>query len=547
MTPLQMPKSNVHKTPVVEETPVHNEVELVEVAAREALELSQASQQDLENSTKGSTIRLMRNAASGVSPEPTKVPRAFAAFSDLPTCEAVDSQGSTIRHAETLLRSAGPFVPSSSLDDLVTAEDELEVVDTITAAVNKIDDTEDLQPSASDPVESTTTTPVDEIDDAEDVEKSAIDTVFSNKTTSVTIIEDAVDVVKDMESLPNAKRRKKGNKTVREVQAGEAIGDSATEDGRTHAKPIKGAWKKKLNGLSNVGPDQSQESIKSTTVIQIKSPDQHLDYGHITLGELWQSSPEGAPEGSSSSFHQTRSSAKGASPTIHGATSHEIKVLFGSTTEVDTMDAFRKRLRKAGLRMVSSVDDCDYLCVGKGELRKTSNVISAIAFGKPIVTEEWAKESATQGKLLDPTPFLASHPRHKKEWGITLAEAIDRGKLGLKPFADYMVHITPALKQQLGSTFQEIKQIAELGGATKVLARLPTGKDQGPTILVIATEEDPKLEQLTQDGWRCYSKDMITISVLRSALDLESDEFLIGVNADIAGGGRGSRGQKRKR
>lgn len=298
------------------------------------------------------------------------------------------------------------------------------------------------------------------------------------------------------------------------------------------------------NSLSRADHQSSQESWGSTIQVQMNPPGQKFTGG----GEP-KSSPVGSHDDpiSSNSSHETKGLSKGASPAIDRAASHEIRVLFGSTTDVYTMDNFRKSLHKLGLRKAFNVDDCDNLCVAKGELKKTAKVISAIASGKPVVFDAWAKESANKKELLDPTPYLASHTKHKKEWGITLAEAIDFGKQGLKPFASYVVCITPTLKHQLGSAFAEIKQIAGIGGAAKVLRRAPTGRDNRSTTLVVATDDDPKLVQLAQEGWRCYRKDLITISVLRSALDLESDEFLIGAGADVGDGGPGSRGTKRKR
>jgi hypothetical protein len=61
-----------------------------------------------------------------------------------------------------------------------------------------------------------------------------------------------------------------------------------------------------------------------------------------------------------------------------------------------------------------------------------------------------------------------------------------------------------------------------------VQSRHPTAKDRIGKALIISLPDDPQLSTLSKDGWTCYTKDLVTMSVLRSALDLESDEFVIG-------------------
>ncbi|MCJ1243239.1 hypothetical protein MMC30_000436 [Trapelia coarctata] len=579
MMPVHTPEGTTGKDGMIDKTPASNSSNLFGVVAWEASRLSQESQNEPEDKTKASVLSLIRNAGDEsfrlVSPKLTLMPRGLAAIANLDTSEAVDSQNSTTRDADTLLRSAGPDFTSSPPSETAAAEDDVQadlddapdllyvesplaarisngtVEAMATAAANDVDGAEDDQNSSESPTNSKRRKKGNILDGellpAKKIKRSGtckkklkkgvddqaaigneiqvnvdgspsspsagapreIQTANGAVEAAITVVsnnvdDDAEDIQNDAEALPNAKRRKKG---------------SIPKEGELpHANSIEksdGRKKKLTNSLSNAGLGSSQESMGSTIEVRIKSPGEDFP-------------------------------VRGASSTIGRPTSHEIKVLFGSTSTAYTQDSVKKELIKVGLRKVSNVDDCDYLCVGKSEL-KTSKVISAIASGKSIVTDDWATTSAKQHKLLDPTPFLASHPKHKKEWGITLADAIDLGKQGLKPLTDYLVLVTPNLKQELGSTFQEIKQIAEIGGATKVMARPPTSRDQKSTTLIVATDDDPKLVQLAQGGWRSYTKDLITMSVLRSALDLESNEFLIGKDADVGENGRGSRGRKRKR
>jgi hypothetical protein len=235
------------------------------------------------------------------------------------------------------------------------------------------------------------------------------------------------------------------------------------------------------------------------------------------------------PEGSS---HSTcvlpKPSMSKASMSSAKPGNSDTKVMFASSTNVDSMDAIMKTLRKSGLHQVQAVKDCDILCVGKGPLKKTSNVIIAISSGKPIVSEAWALDSAKQKKLLAPIQYLASNSCEESGWGIKLEEALERGEKALKPLDGYTILISPALKKQLGKSFEDIKLIATHGGASSVQSRHPTAKDRIGKALIISLPDDPQLSTLSKDGWTCYTKDLVTMSVLRSALDLESDEFVIG-------------------
>lgn len=648
---VQTPKGKAGEDWVIDETPTHSNPNLFGAVAREAYQLSQGSQQEPEDSTKASVLSLIRSVGDGsesarlVSPKSTAMPR-FTAIANLDTSEAVDSQNSTSRDADTtvsnnneeaeetkngsqsppaanickkgnMLEDGEPphaknvkqsgtcnKKPKHSLNEQVGAENELQssmddtpallhvkspltaqgadgTVEPTTTAVSKnIEEVEDPQNESGSLPTTNRRKRGNTLEDgtilhdknikqlgtrqrkarnslseqaaaknelqvnAEDAPRlspveSALkaqnknDTVEATATPASNNVEEAEVAQSGSESPPKAKRRRKAN-TLEGEEA-------------THTENIEKAGTRKRkpkNSLGKARLGNSQESMESTIEVQVEPPVRDL-LGHKESKSFLGESCEDPP--SSSSLHHRRRSSKEASPPVAKATAKEIKVLFGSTTDIFDSEAYKTPMTKAGIRRVLSVSECDYLCVGKGELKKTAKVISAIASGKPIVTEDWAKECATVRRLLEPAPYLASHPRHKKEWGITLAEAIELGKQGLKPLADYLVLITPALKKQLGSAFEEVKQIAEIGGATKVTARPPTSRDQQSTTLVVATDDDPRLVQLLQDRWRCYTKDLITMSVLRSALDLESDEFLIGKEADVAGNRQGFRSRKRQR
>ena len=187
-----------------------------------------------------------------------------------------------------------------------------------------------------------------------------------------------------------------------------------------------------------------------------------------------------------------------------------------------------KFLSSKGVKKTKSVHDCTVLCVGK-ELKKTSKIILAVLLGKDIVTDSWVTDSVKGNDLLSLVPYIARDPEKETEWGISLEQAIFRGKKGLKVLQDYTVHFTPSVKKELGKNgFDELKEIVKCAGAKSVSSTLPKkSPEKAPSAIVVATHDDTGMAELQKLGWRAYVKDIISLSVLRGKLDLESDEFLI--------------------
>ena len=244
-----------------------------------------------------------------------------------------------------------------------------------------------------------------------------------------------------------------------------------------------------------------------------------------------------------SSFRSTRSNPREDSSSM-SLTHSNVKVMFASSTSSDKSPQFMRFLSKQGVKTVKSVAACTILCVGKSaELKKTSNLILAVASGKGIVTDEWISRSATKGELLETDDFLAKDPKREAEWGTTLSDAIERGKQGIKPLFGYTIHITPSAKKELGKGFSDIKEIAVFAGAECIKATLPRkGPEESPMTVVIAAKNDDELPNLEERSWRAYSKEIITLSVLRGSLNLDSDEFLVSLKATAKAG----KGRKRK-
>lgn len=298
--------------------------------------------------------------------------------------------------------------------------------------------------------------------------------------------------------IRNSKRKK----------AGGDISDALT--------PVKAAKKRKIQDLSN-----SQDSNGSTIVVQMSAPKSARTGGSAKSRPASENVEAGSSAKSRTSVGSSQSSSAETKP----------RILFASSTNADTMQRCMNFLRKHGAVKVDSVQRCNILCVGKGkELKKTSKLIQAIASGIDIVTDEWIFQSVSDGRLLDPAAFYAEDPEREAEWGVTLTEAIARGKQGRKPFDGWTVLFTSTLRKELGKGFTELKDIAMHAGAKTVRAATPQKmpKEMTQTLLLAAEADDVSV--LQENGWKCYSKDILTLSVLRGVLEPESAEFLLPLN-----------------
>ena len=242
----------------------------------------------------------------------------------------------------------------------------------------------------------------------------------------------------------------------------------------------------------------------------------------------------------SSSTRSRRSTARDERKST-ASTHTEHRIVFASSSSTGDSKTFLKFLTSKGVQKVKSVHDCSILCIGK-ELKKTSKFILAVLLGKDVITDSWVIDSVRAKELLGFESYMARDADKEAEWGISLDEAISRGKKGgLKVFHDHAVLFTPSAKKEVGKTgFEELGEIAKCAGATSVTSALPRkSPEEAARTVVVGTQNRAEMTEL-QKGWRVYFKDIISLSVLRGRLDLDSDEFLIKEH-------KGEESRKRKR
>ena len=228
----------------------------------------------------------------------------------------------------------------------------------------------------------------------------------------------------------------------------------------------------------------------------------------------------------SSSIRSTRSVLRENSHRLN-VQSGGTRILFASSTAVGDSKAFKKFLTEKGVEIVQDIKAASCLCIGKGEIKKTSKLISAAVLGKDIITDEWVRDSARLKTLQDIESYCAKDTKREEEWGMKLDEAVARGKQKVQVLKGINVVFTPKAKKELGNTgFTDLKDIAMYAGAADVGTSLSKASWQDDiTTLVVGTSEDCDTPAL--DDKRFFNKDIIGLSVLRGTLDLESDEFVV--------------------
>lgn len=226
-----------------------------------------------------------------------------------------------------------------------------------------------------------------------------------------------------------------------------------------------------------------------------------------------------------------RSSQRSVSaPTAEPYSGDTPRVATSNSSITDKSQAV-KFLKKQGGSFIESVKESfNVLCVRDGDLHKTSKVLQAIAAGIPIVTDKWLIDSARAGQFLSVDVYRPSAPKQEKEWKFKLNDVISQPQT---PFDGYTIHFTTSA-HALYKPFTEIEQVCKAAGAQKVTTKKKISK--GDKVIVLAVEgEDKEAEKLMQDGITCYYRHLLPISIFRGNLDLDSEEFKIGVGADDEG------------
>ena len=210
------------------------------------------------------------------------------------------------------------------------------------------------------------------------------------------------------------------------------------------------------------------------------------------------------------------------------------RIVFSNSVVPDKlrMMAFLKKHRatKADIR----VDDFNFVCVGNGELKRTSKFVLGVALGKTIVTDRWITDSVRAGSLLDPAGYLPRDEVHEREWRFGLAEAVERGTKGVKIFEGCVVYLTTSICKNSPGVATELECMMRMTGAQRIRLHSPETTPPGSTEVspsaagasllasgrhmspfVIGDESDSDVARLSKLGWTVYARDIVSLSILR--------------------------------
>ncbi|KAF7507573.1 hypothetical protein GJ744_010364 [Endocarpon pusillum] len=204
------------------------------------------------------------------------------------------------------------------------------------------------------------------------------------------------------------------------------------------------------------------------------------------------------------------------------------RVLFSSTTEIDSRKNIMAFVRECGGKSVKRMTSASMLCVGSNQpLKKSANLVLAGCMGLDIVTDKWLAETQRKGFFLDAHHYLPKDAQRERQWGFKLFEAVARGKLrggmtGLLGGID--VYSTHGLKSLLAHSFRDFTAVATCLGADAVKNGLPNRKELGKEFLILGTADDPQTLQASHMGLEVWSKDLLVMGALRGTIQ-RVDEF----------------------
>lgn len=105
--------------------------------------------------------------------------------------------------------------------------------------------------------------------------------------------------------------------------------------------------------------------------------------------------------------------------------------------------------------------------------------------------------------LLSVVGYLPRDPKKEAEWGISLDEAIYRGRTtGLQIFKGQTIIFTPSSKKELDKRgFDELKKIVKCAGAKDVSSTLPKkSPEETPSTIIIKTHDSTEMAELQKLG-----------------------------------------------
>jgi hypothetical protein len=118
--------------------------------------------------------------------------------------------------------------------------------------------------------------------------------------------------------------------------------------------------------------------------------------------------------------------------------------------------------------------------------------------------------------------YKPSFPEQEEEWKFDFAKVWNQPQT---IFEGYTIYFTTGFKDK-----SQYGSVCKAAGAKVTSSKKQIQDDN--TIVIAKEEDDPEAEKLIQDSVTCYTKDLLTTSILRGKVELGSNEFKIGEGAE---------------
>lgn len=416
--------------------------------------------------------------------------------------------------------------------------------------------------------------PTDQMEEEEETEEHS---AISHNEPVIELVADDVDTPDEMRTVgPLAARSNEDATNVEEQtsskaadttdgpdddeQNADADSDAATDEnpketGRKRKKPI--TYGKKSNKKRKLKPNLAKSSkttegrransaapAPGTSEEQLEEDAEHpIDDGiEVAVHRHPASATPAAP---GSSLISAGSVASDGSKRSSQNVDEQLSVVLSSGVSIaaNTLTKFKN----LGHKIVDkpTTKNFDLLVVAADmPLVKTFKLLYAVALSKPLVTADWILDMGKEGKRL---PYHTYYPHTNdvpKEWGVDAVDSADRRNV----LKDLVVYISPALKSDYGrGAYSDIDKLCKAMGAKQVVSAPCDELDEDTDAVMIGlAHNDPDVANLLATGSTCYTKDFLTMSLLRGACDFTSVEFQIKKQDKKKGAPKKTKGKKGK-
>ena len=201
------------------------------------------------------------------------------------------------------------------------------------------------------------------------------------------------------------------------------------------------------------------------------------------------------------------------------------RVTFTLTNIVDDTKAI-SFLRKQRGSVNGTVARANIVCIGEGQLRKTSKLLLGIVQGRALVTDRWLKDSVQAGFLIDLERFFPCEPAREQEWNFSLRDAVETGPSLKTLLRGKTITLTASFRETLGDMLREYKALVKALGAKNIMDSLPPRSARRQSYMIIGTENDREDVTFARSNRPIWSRDTLPMSVLRGELQT-GNEFMI--------------------